>query len=33
MTDKEFWTIVCRGLIMVIKAIIRKYDLNILLKE
>lgn len=33
MSDKEFWELVCRGLIMVVKAIIRKYDLHISLKD
>lgn len=33
MTDKEFWELICRALIMAAKAIIKKYDLHISLKE
>ena len=29
MSDKEFWELICRGLLMVVRAIIRKYDLHI----
>lgn len=29
MTDKEFWSLFARGLLMIVNAIIRKYDLNI----
>lgn len=33
MSDKEFWELICRGLLMVVRAIIRKYDLNIRLDK
>lgn len=31
MSDTEFWTLVCRGMILILKAIIRKHGLSITL--
>ena len=31
MSDTEFWTLICRGMILIIKAIIRKHNLPITL--
>lgn len=33
MTDKDFWTLICRGLLMVVHAIIKRYELNIKVPE
>lgn len=31
MSDTEFWTLICRGLIMIVRAIIKKHGLSITL--
>lgn len=33
MSDKVFWELICRGMLMIVHAIIRKYDLNIRLDK